>query len=99
TRSYGDWSSDVCSSDLGMRPRTDEVSGVRRWLAALGAVIGAIAVAVPCAQASSTCPAPRCMDVAIPLPTGVHVTDNHVRVLLPKIGRASCRERVEVRGA
>ena len=66
-----------------MRPRADEVSGVRRWLAALGVVIGAIAVAVPCAQASSTCPAPRCMDVAIPLPTGVHVTDNHVRVLLP----------------
>lgn len=30
------------------------------------------------------CPAPRCFDVEIPLPQGVAVTDNHVRVILPQ---------------
>jgi diacylglycerol O-acyltransferase / trehalose O-mycolyltransferase len=31
----------------------------------------------------ANCPAPRCFDVEIPLPEGVAVTDNHVRVILP----------------
>ena len=31
----------------------------------------------------ANCPAPRCFDVQIPLPAGVAVTDNHVRVILP----------------
>lgn len=30
------------------------------------------------------CPAPRCFDVEIPLPEGVSVTDNRVRVILPQ---------------
>src|SRR5689334_6931598 len=29
------------------------------------------------------CPSPRCFDVQVPLPEGVAVTDNHVRVILP----------------
>jgi diacylglycerol O-acyltransferase/trehalose O-mycolyltransferase len=29
------------------------------------------------------CPAPRCFDVQVPVPPGVHITDDHVRVLLP----------------
>lgn len=32
----------------------------------------------------AACPAPRCFDVEIPLPAGVAVTDNHVRVILPQ---------------
>jgi len=31
----------------------------------------------------ANCPAPRCFDVEVPLPQGVAVTDNHVRVILP----------------
>ncbi len=31
----------------------------------------------------AACPAPRCFDVAVPLPEGVAVTDNRVRVILP----------------
>lgn len=30
-----------------------------------------------------SCPAPRCFEVAVPLPDGVQVTENRVRVLLP----------------
>lgn len=56
---------------------------MRRWLAALVVTLGVTAVAAPNSGASSTCPTPRCVDTAVPVPAGLNVTDNHVRILLP----------------
>src|SRR5437867_12176284 len=66
TRSYGDWSSDVCSSDL--------TASIRR------------AISVAC-----------WMSCAAPVVTfsGPNTSSSATR---PQIGRASCRERVEVSG-
>lgn len=36
------------------------------------------------ALAADECESPRCRDVRVPLPRGVNVPDNHVRVLLPE---------------
>lgn len=33
---------------------------------------------------AAPCRPPRCLDVAVPLPDGIKVPDNHVRILLPK---------------
>lgn len=35
-------------------------------------------------EGDPSCAAPRCFEVQVPLPDGVNVTDNHVRVLLPQ---------------
>src|SRR5438094_9773141 len=79
TRSYGDWSSDVCSSDLR--------SSVRRttWGVSTGS---------PATAAAPTSDSP---------PSVAGYTSRPPRTNVPsaataKIGRASCRERVEQSG-
>jgi S-formylglutathione hydrolase FrmB len=42
-----------------------------------------------------TCPRPRCVDVRIPAPAGVHVTSDRARVLLP-VGYATSKARYPV---
>src|SRR5437764_6667091 len=39
--------------------------------------------AVGAGAAADPCPPPRCLDVAVPSPSGLTVPDNHVRVVLP----------------
>lgn len=64
---------------------------MRRWLLGLVVIVGAtvgtaFGVTIgkaPPSGASPRCLGPRCLDAAVPLPAGVHVTDNHVRILLP----------------
>src|SRR5437867_9860179 len=82
TRSYGDWSSDVCSSDLRAARRTRDLIAAR-----IPAGPGEL-----CQSAVS-----RRTLIAGPF----HRT--HVRRVTsdargPQIGRASCRERVEILG-
>src|SRR5256885_7038214 len=78
TRLQGDWSSDVCSSDLG----ADGVLLGRAWAYALAAR-GEAGVAAMLAIIKEE------LEVAMAL-TG----QNDVRALDNEIGRASCRERV-----
>lgn len=64
----------------------------RTLVAALAvvAVLGALpAAARPTGPVSlvtndPTCPLPRCLELAVPVPTGLKVPDNRVRVLLPR---------------
>ena len=37
------------------------------------------------ALADAVCPAPRCLDVVVPVPAGLVVPDSTVRVLLPTV--------------
>src|SRR5207248_5963351 len=91
TRSYGDWSSDVCSSDLapgppfdhectrkcrGMAQREKSVVGDHHWI-----------TAQPGMLADAGC-----------IPTKPHSRSTTSRCYAAKIGRASCRERVEGAG-
>jgi S-formylglutathione hydrolase FrmB len=50
---------------------------------AVGAPVAMLSGSVSAAGADTACPAPRCTDVVVPTPPQVHVTDTHVRILLP----------------
>src|SRR5437763_6304623 len=82
TRYIGDWSSDVCSSDLGhqLAPRRLDYEAARRELMALPAIGPKIADCV--------CLFGLGHDAAVPV-------DTHV---WQQIGRASCRRRWEIVG-
>src|SRR5207248_8714918 len=79
TRSYGDWSSDVCSSDLEM----GELPGTRplphRWVASR-------------LDEQRWCIAPVRRELPQPPPPGAERRGRERMAL--EIGRASCRERV-----
>src|SRR5207248_5967533 len=85
TRSYGDWSSDVCSSDLNRQGLGDGVAEL---------------VVLICVHASFAAdPAVIVNDAEVPVLFAGAVTDVTVSVVdcasnSVKIGRASCRERV-----
>src|SRR5207248_8983865 len=95
TRSYGDWSSDVCSSDL--REQRVELVPVLPAGDAVGEakVGGPVGVAKRIQQATP-CPIAAHVDgdPAVISNRRVHA----VRGVAGKIGRASCRERVEMSG-
>src|SRR2546425_2764853 len=55
--------------------------GAGRWLGA-AALASSLLAALP-ARAVTPCTPPRCMDVAVPVPPGLIVPDNHVGILLP----------------
>src|SRR5207248_8566769 len=85
TRSYGDWSSDVCSSDLArLGWRQVRHPGINR-LAVLGVNSGGITGGAPLALA------PRFLASLV----GPFFSPFRARC---EIGRASCRERVWVWG-
>src|SRR5207248_7208995 len=84
TRSYGDWSSDVCSSDLYAAPAGDQGRAARgRSLRAQGPAAGVLGV-LPHRRKQR----PRRR-------AGLR---NESWIDRNEIGRASCRERVEIRG-
>src|SRR5437867_13342620 len=66
TRSYGDWSSDVCSSDLGKRIELTDFTEAEADILRIGLEVGGLAT--------------------------------RGRSEEEEIGRASCRERVEIPG-
>src|SRR5688500_20383765 len=74
TRLQGDWSSDVCSSDLGRRIISTPDAVVNSTGAALDFLTSA-----PVGGAEDCCPQPT-------------------TIRNREIGRASCRERVEITG-
>src|SRR5207248_8145578 len=95
TRSYGDWSSDVCSSDLGHRGGSIEVEvdHARR--------VGVVGIEGEVPTAGGREHAAR-RDVAVmDEELGGVVADGQVKgveaggIVDVEIGRASCRERVE----
>src|SRR5207248_8853689 len=97
TRSYGDWSSDVCSSDLLVGHRGhDEVTGI------LGEAPG-FAQVIETLQEAEAVVVPDPGHVGLITQTTLSVDDtaaivNALRRRFPKqIGRASCRERVEMK--
>src|SRR5256885_5041135 len=79
TRLQGDWSSDVCSSDLF----SSEEDVAITW---------APAAFANCSANSETLPVPRISTVSpgLTLP----YTTKALQAVTPEIGRASCRERV-----
>src|SRR5207248_8788627 len=95
-RSYGDWSSDVCSSDLVEKSDPTAIKRSLRWLRDGGAVVmfpeggrgnpdGSLGRFKPGA-------------VRMALESGVPILPVTIRGgerVWPKIGRASCREGVE----
>src|SRR5207247_7773929 len=94
TRSTRDWSSDVCSSDL------DKASCAERPRAVNVVIVLAddLGYGDPrCYNPASRIPTPNIDRLAV---QGMRFTDAHTpsAVCTPKIGRASCRERVWVSG-
>src|SRR5207248_6326747 len=94
TRSYGDWSSDVCSSDLFDFEHNVEV--------ALSAAVGARFAFARHAQARAGIDAGRnaqldgflAFDAALSAALRAALFHDLTRALAREIGRASCRERV-----
>src|SRR5207248_6302564 len=82
TRSYGDWSSDVCSSDLSTV--SPAATMAERWKAATRRPKRSVARWGGALLA----------DTAIP--ETAPATTSVISARLNEIGRASCRERVEV---
>src|SRR5947207_14670977 len=74
TRSLCDWSSDVCSSDLGVRNRPGKVAGPLGRQAHEAVVAHAVITALELE----------------------YLVAARVSARQPQIGRASCRERVEI---
>src|SRR5437867_6373260 len=91
TRSYGDWSSDVCSSDLPGESLV-EAAPVQRFPAVdeVGHVVGHVEE-VDISVADNLV---GDRDGAAPCVADVEAHAHE----FPKIGRASCRERVEISG-
>src|SRR5438874_6949951 len=84
TRSLRDWSSDVCSSDLGRQPGADLA---RDW------TLKILAAELHLAPGYLV----RLFNAATGLPPMAYLAQlraEHAAVLLLQIGRASCRERV-----
>src|SRR5947208_9134399 len=73
-------SSDSSSAAAGRSP-----GAMRRTLVAFLSL--SLVVLAPAAGAATAtdpkCPAPRCVDVAVPYPHDLKVPDNHVRIVLP----------------
>src|SRR5207248_8532242 len=91
TRSYGDWSSDVCSSDLGLKMAPD-VGRIAQPPGLPDLVARAVRddVGIPVGG-----PAPlREGAVLQPAQLRVHAVLLDVVPAMVEIGRASCRERV-----
>src|SRR5207247_5157949 len=89
TRSTRDWSSDVCSSDLGEGARSGRC--VHAHADANGRYRFQLHAGTYTVVAVTSKPLPRCS------PTNATVSVNHTLRPGPyKIGRASCRERVYV---
>src|SRR5207248_8914467 len=90
TRSYGDWSSDVCSSDLWLRAWVENFAPgatLRTFMARAGKEICA---AVPLIETRE-----RSADTCfVPMTTWHTPSNDHSQ----QIGRASCRERVQISG-
>src|SRR5207248_6473444 len=93
TRSYGDWSSDVCSSDLAAQARGAEILGE---VLGYGSTSDAHHLTAPDPTGR---PAARAISLALrdagATPADVAYVNAHGTSTLLKIGRASCRERVE----
>src|SRR5207248_8039338 len=85
TRSYGDWSSDVCSSDLRGRHSTVVTAGAIRTTSG-GPFHDALEATGKVSPAYRR--APRQPRPAVRSPSG------RQRTSVREIGRASCRERV-----
>src|SRR5205085_4531788 len=94
-----DWSSDVCSSDLvdGTYELFRHFYGLRRFNKGVdrpyGAVVGVLQTVLQMIENGD-----RVKDFASRGPTYLGVATDHVIESFRKIGRASCRERVEIRG-
>src|SRR5207249_8651767 len=82
TRSKRDWSSDVCSSDLGAHPSLDDRKNFGRTEMQVSAAEAYALVAYQVGAFQALC-----------IAAGVEM--NHVKPHGAQIGRASCRERVE----
>src|SRR3712207_9362002 len=76
TRYWRDWSSDVCSSDLGTAERVHPRARARGWREGRGAASTSVLAGDPAVD------------------EGAVLGDEGVHRL--QIGRASCRERVEI---
>src|SRR5256885_10880626 len=82
TRLQGDWSSDVCSSDL-LRPERDLASGVREADAVIEAVVEDLGVKQRLFA-----------ELERAAPAAALLATNTSSLSVAEIGRASCRERV-----
>src|SRR5207248_4781961 len=89
TRSYGDWSSDVCSSDLAFW--SPERRGSSEGTSVAASSPAGIKSSPWCAtrRGQPTCRGPE--------PAGFHAHPTRTSIEL-EIGRASCRERGEASG-
>src|SRR5690606_39727705 len=87
TRFSRDWSSDVCSSDLGKRPYTQNVTILTHYGRRLPNMFYSTAVhryPVACLEGPAIL---------------IHVHHDDIHSEVCKIGRASCRERVKISAA
>src|SRR5690606_40094436 len=90
TRFSRDWSSDVCSSDLMMIVIETYHQGAKNWT--LSDFQSSYAF-LP--ETTEACSAEQAFELTINEPPTLVITDPDP-VCLPEIGRASCRERVEL---
>src|SRR5207248_5043332 len=96
TRSYGDWSSDVCSSDLDGARMLVRFWGVRGSIPTPGRGTVHYGGNTPCVEV-------RAAGEIIVLDSGTGIRQLGAALTSefngkPQIGRASCRERVEIDG-
>src|SRR5205807_3874945 len=89
TRLQGDWSSDVCSSDLGQQRSGITLSRVE---------YGRTEQETPKVARGTHCPCGAGCDIASVRPRLRDSPDARSASARAEIGRASCRERVEVLG-
>src|SRR5207248_4619280 len=90
TRSYGDWSSDVCSSDLQVSHTASSAD-----LVGVARACGIADTRAMTTMAEVEAFAPAVQDVASgPRFASVKIDGANLERVLSKIGRASCRERV-----
>src|SRR5207248_4483382 len=90
TRSYGDWSSDVCSSDLDADVLLSQFQRLRR----------ALPTPIEIYYSIKANPHPSVISVFVQQGAGCEIASGGEYALArragaPQIGRASCRERVE----
>src|SRR5207248_4566426 len=96
TRSYGDWSSDVCSSDLGSTPSPRSAASFSKRTRRNGSSPSLSLPIAGCGMSSAVMITPYPVAGLVP---ATHVLNSQmVQHLHDEIGRASCRERVLNRG-
>src|SRR5207248_5254627 len=96
TRSYGDWSSDVCSSDLGGQNGATLETWLLRWQDTLQSWVYDAGAERP--QAPFASPTPLQTLGVSQTPPALAATPTPIQTLGVQIGRASCRERAEEQG-